>query len=344
VLPPINTEKRVLENVAGLLVTFVVILMGAELFTNGIEWAGHRLKLAEGAVGSLLAAVGTALPETLIPVVAIFFSRDARAMDVAVGAIAGAPFMLATLTLFVASTTVILLARGGRRARTFDLNKPVILRDLAFFLGLYGVAVLATFTPSLPFRVVVAAGLFLAYLYYAFATLRSEGELGDDLNPLHLTRVIPVRERLRVIGLQVILGLALIIAGAHFFVEFVQHVADGLGISTLVLALILTPIATELPEKANSILWIRAKKDTLAIGNITGAMVFQSSVPVALGVVFTPWDLKGPTLLSAVLALTSSGIVFLFLRRDKPLRATLPLVVGGVSYGAFLSYVFLVIL
>ena len=83
--------------------------------------------------------------------------------------------------------------------------------------------------------------------------------------------------------------------------EFVQHVADGLGISTLVLALILTPIATELPEKANSILWIRAKKDTLAIGNITGAMVFQSSVPVALGVVFTPWDL-GPTLLSAVLS------------------------------------------
>ena len=52
-----------LENVAGLLVTFVVILIGAELFTNGIEWAGHRLKLAEGAVGSLLAAVGTALPE-----------------------------------------------------------------------------------------------------------------------------------------------------------------------------------------------------------------------------------------------------------------------------------------
>ena len=73
-------------------------------------------------------------------------------------------------------------------------------------------------------------------------------------------------------------------------------------------------------------------------------MVFQSSVPVALGVVFYAVGPQGADPLSAVLALTSSGIVFLFLRRDKPLRATLPLVVGGVSYGAFLSYVFLVIL
>lgn len=333
-----------LENVAGLLVTFVVILVGAELFTNGIEWAGHRLKLAEGAVGSLLAAVGTALPETIIPIVAIFFSRDAHAMDVAVGAIAGAPFMLATLTLCVASTTVLLLAKGGRRAKTFDLNKPVVLRDLAFFLGLYGVAVLATFTPSVPFRIVVASGLFLSYLYYAFATLRSEGELGEDLNPLHITRVLPVRERLRVIGLQVVLGLALIVAGAHFFVEFVQHVAAGLGMSTLVLALIITPIATELPEKANSVLWIRAKKDTLAIGNVTGAMVFQSSVPVALGVVFTPWDLKGPTLLSAVLALASAGLLFLAMRREKPLPARIPLAAGGIAYVSFLAYVFLEVL
>jgi cation:H+ antiporter len=50
---------------------FVLILVGAELFTNGIEWFGNRLQLAEGAVGSVLAAVGTALPETMIPIVAI---------------------------------------------------------------------------------------------------------------------------------------------------------------------------------------------------------------------------------------------------------------------------------
>ena len=51
-----------------------IILLGAELFTNGIEWFGRKLDLAEGAVGSVLAAVGTALPETMIPIIAILFA------------------------------------------------------------------------------------------------------------------------------------------------------------------------------------------------------------------------------------------------------------------------------
>ena len=57
-----------------MLVALAVILVAAELFTNGIEWFGHKLNLAEGAVGSVLAAVGTALPETMIPLVAILFA------------------------------------------------------------------------------------------------------------------------------------------------------------------------------------------------------------------------------------------------------------------------------
>ena len=51
--------------------SFAVILAGALLFTNAVEWAGHKLEMGEGATGSLLAAVGTAMPETLIPIVAI---------------------------------------------------------------------------------------------------------------------------------------------------------------------------------------------------------------------------------------------------------------------------------
>jgi cation:H+ antiporter len=59
--------------------SFAIVLSGAELFTNGIEWLGRRIALGEGAVGSLLAAVATALPETLIPIVAVIEGgRDRR--------------------------------------------------------------------------------------------------------------------------------------------------------------------------------------------------------------------------------------------------------------------------
>src|SRR3954447_22355278 len=98
-----------------LAIGLVVILAGSELFTNGIEWFGHKLNLAEGAVGSVLAAVGTALPETMIPLVAILVGgqsggSEESAHAIGVGAILGAPFMLSTLAMFVTGVGVIVYA------------------------------------------------------------------------------------------------------------------------------------------------------------------------------------------------------------------------------------------
>ena len=87
--------------------------------------------------------------------------------------------------------------------------------------------------------------------------------------------------RLRVINLQVLMALGFIIVGAVFFVDAVEHLSKSLGVSEVLLALVIAPVATELPEKFNSIIWVRQGKDTLAMGNITGAMVFQSAIPTS---------------------------------------------------------------
>ncbi len=118
--------------------------------------------------------------------------------------------------------------------------------------------------------------------------------------------------------------------GAHFFVDAVEHASTALGIPAGIIALILAPLATELPEKFNSVLWLRDNKDTLAIGNITGAMVFQSTIPVSIGVLFTPWQLDFLTTLAAVFAL-ASGVVFIgFLLRKAPLKAFYMLGAGSL--------------
>jgi cation:H+ antiporter len=75
------------------------------------------------------------------------------------------------------------------------------------------------------------------------------------------------------------------------------------GLPAGLIALVLAPLATELPEKFNSVIWLRGNKDTLALGNITGAMVFQSSIPVALGLAFTSWSFDPLNTLAAALAL-----------------------------------------
>src|SRR6184192_1814853 len=90
---------------------FVLILVGAEVFTNGVEWLGIKLRISEGATGSILAAFGTATPETLIPVIAILFTNSADSDEIGVGAILGAPFMLAILVMYTAAIALALLPK-----------------------------------------------------------------------------------------------------------------------------------------------------------------------------------------------------------------------------------------
>src|SRR3989442_11026756 len=124
-------------------VALVLILVSAELFTNGIEWVGESFGLSEGAVGSVLAAVGTALPETLLPLVAILLGHGTSGEDIGIGAILGAPFMLSTLAMFVLGLSVLIFARGGRRATALYGNRRVLLQDLGYFLVMYSLAVVA---------------------------------------------------------------------------------------------------------------------------------------------------------------------------------------------------------
>jgi len=118
--------------------------------------------------------------------------------------------------------------------------------------------------------------------------------------------------------------------GAHLFVGAVEHLSKSVGVPAGLIALVLAPLATELPEKFNSVVWLRDNKDTLAIGNITGAMVFQSTIPVSIGVLFTPWQLDFLSAFAAILAIVSSLVFLGFLLRKAPLRAFYMLGAGSL--------------
>src|SRR5258706_8943398 len=148
-----------------LIASFGIILLGAELFTNGIEWFGYKMGLGAGAVGSVLAAVGTALPETTIPVVAILFSSAPESSDVGLGAILGAPFMLATLAIGVTGI-VVLLNRGSRpRGEVVEVDSALVKTDLRAFAVAYGLAIGVAFLPLEPTWPKLAAAVVLIGLY-----------------------------------------------------------------------------------------------------------------------------------------------------------------------------------
>ncbi len=319
-----------------LIISLAAILGAAVLFTNAVEIMGDRLQLGAGAVGSVLAAVGTALPETMIPLVAIVGallvgSGAAAAGEIGIGAILGAPFLLATLALFVVGAAA--LGYKGRRQTGSEItaDRQTAIPDLVFFLPCVALAALAGILP-LPqlLKILLTVVLLAAYVLYVVRTIRQGGEAEGDV-PAKLT-LWPYRSQgptwavaAQLIGTIVVMGF-----GAHLFVGAVEHLSESIGIPAGIIALVLAPLATELPEKFNSVIWLRDNKDTLAIGNITGAMVFQSTIPVSIGVLFTPWQLDFLSAFAAALAILSSLVFLGFLLRKAPLKAFYMLGAGSL--------------
>jgi cation:H+ antiporter len=136
---------------------------------------------------------------------------------------------------------------------------------------------------------------------------------------------------------QVAVALIGIIGGARIFVLGVDRVSSTFHVPPLALSLLLAPIATELPEKFNSVIWVRRRKDTLALGNLTGAMVFQSSFPVMVGLLLTPWRFTGSgnldSLVAAIVALVAGSVLWITVKVRGRLAAPLLLLQGGFFAG-----------
>jgi cation:H+ antiporter len=319
-----------------LALAFGLLLAGAVVFTNAVEWAGIRLGLGTGAVGSILAAVATALPESVVPIVAIISGEETG--QIAIGSILGAPLLLATLAMLLVGISTHAFAGRREQSTDLDIHAPTTARDLVVFMVFLMGALVLGLVGSEPVRIGAAVVFVLAYGAYVWRTVAHGGESGEEPGSLYFdpSKGDPPAN-IAIVG-QVVAGIAGIVGGAELFVVEIEAISAEAGVSALVLALILAPLATELPEKANSILWSRRGKDALALGNITGALVFQSMIPVAVGLAFTPWGLTSPSMVAIVCAvLGGAGALLAVLRRR---HFTLPwMLYWAVLYAGFVVYV-----
>jgi cation:H+ antiporter len=342
-----------------LVAAFALILVGAELFTNGVEWLGQILGLTEGATGSILAAIGTATPETLVPIVAILFTQSVDADDIGVGAILGAPFMLGTLVMLLIGVTA--FAFRGRRGRdTLRADRAHASRDLGFFLVMYALAVAVALVGPLRDLKWLIGWIFLPmYFVYLYLVLRtpaaSESDVEEEREVQEAFDALSFASYLKRAGLtmdphrppawlivgQTLLAFGAILLGAKIFAAWIDAFSHAMGFNALLVALLLAPLATELPEAANSLIWTKDGKDVIALGNVAGAMVFQSTFPVTIGVLLTPWVLGPYGTVAALFALASGALIWVQLRFRTRVDA-LPLsalIVGGSLYVIFILFV-----
>jgi len=332
-----------IESLIILLLALAIVFFAAEFFTNALEHLGERIGVSEGVTGSIFAAVGTAMPETIVPIVAILGGGAAASVNHAIGlgAILGAPFMLSTLSIGMMAWFA-----GRKRGwmASFSPERSGLERDIGTFLLAFALVIVGALLPEswASAKTLVAISLFLIYFIYLLRTIRASKALVEDGHAteaeqaLYLARLLG--DATPVVLLQLLAGLSLLVIGAKMFVYGVEQVSDMVGISALVVSLLVVPIATEMPEKVNSILWIRRGRDTLAFGNITGAMVFQGTMIPAIGMLLMPWHLNDIHAAAAVvLALIGNGLLWMLHKTDRLKPAFLCM--NMLLYGLFIVLV-----
>ncbi|HSW71435.1 MAG TPA: sodium:calcium antiporter, partial [Gammaproteobacteria bacterium] len=161
-----------------LLIMLFIILLASQGLTNALEYFGHRLGLSAGVIGSIFAAIATALPETTVPFIALFAGTSNQKVneEIGVGAILGAPLMISTLSTCLMALFVI--KRRGLRG-WIQPEKVGFVRDLNYFILAFLLSALAMYVPLQPFlwRILISIVLVLLYCIYLYSTFKASKQL-----------------------------------------------------------------------------------------------------------------------------------------------------------------------
>jgi cation:H+ antiporter len=329
-----------------LLACAVAIYVACEWFVNAVEWLGVRLQVGPIAVGTVLAAAGTALPESVVTLVAVLFGSPEHGNDIAVGAAMGGPLVVGTVAYGVTGAMLIWRKRRLRSAAAstpsygasygaategsslalaaresgsdlVGVDTARLGRDQRWFLAIFAVKVglgLVAFSikPWLGWL------FFAVYVLYFVREMRDTGEQASDegLEPLKLQRY-RARPSTLAVTAQTLITLVVIFGASQLFVQQLEWAGPALGLPSAVVALLLSPIATELPEIMNAIIWVRQGKLQLALANISGAMMIQATVPSGIGILLTSWKFDTPLVLAGAATLASVLYLLWVLRAGR---------------------------
>jgi len=295
-------------------VSLILLVVASDAFTNAVEWIGALYGLSRSAVGSVVAAVGSSLPETMIAAVALLVLRSPESQAVGIGAVIGAPLLLGTIA-FSAIGILALLRRRPPNTAKLIVNEGVAIFGLTLFVLTFALVIGASFAPTMAVRASASALVIIAYVAYLVFHFRRDEPQSDETPPrLHFQ---PAAERPRHVAVFAQLAMALIVtvAASRWFIDSVIATSASLQLSPLVVSLFLSPVATELPELLNVSIWMRRGLDELAFGNVLGAMMFQTSIASAIAMLASPWRLEvqayaacAAGLLGAALMLVSTAL------------------------------------
>lgn len=292
-----------LLNILFLIIGLALILVGANLLTDGSASMAKRWGVSDLVVGLTVVAFGTSTPELVISILSAAKGNAGLAIGNVVG---GNIFNILAIIGIVA---LVRPMKVGRGLLTNDI--PLVVLSSVALLAMGNSGFLDGASESVLSRVdgIILILFFLIFLRYTFsqATGVPAGVGEEDKKKLEDAsgKDMPLWKAF----LWIALGLAGLIYGGDRFVEGSSAIASSLGVSDAVIGLTIVAVGTSLPELATSIAAAMKGNADMAIGNVIGSCIFN--VFLVLGCAATVRPLPfGPIGNFDLLVMTGASVLF----------------------------------
>lgn len=290
-----------LINLALLLIGFVFLIKGADIFVDGASDTARKFRVPKMLIGLTIVSFGTSAPELAVSIQSILSGKG----DILLGNVVGSNVLNILLILGVASLV------GTLRVNTATVKKEIpvlVLITLAFAALLsdkiFGLAE-NVFTRQ---DGVVLLLFFCIFIYYLIGMARKKDtneEENKDEKPVKLVKAL----------LMIVIGLFGIVLGSDFVVKGASEIAATFGVSQRIISLTIVALGTSLPELVTSVIATKKGEYDIAIGNIVGSNIFNIGIVAGLPVAIFGGVGGGAFSYIDIIALIISAVVLFFFAR-----------------------------
>lgn len=285
-------------------ISMALLIWGANLLVRESEQIAIKFHISEFIIGATLIALGTSLPEMAASIAA---SADGRP-QIAIGNVIGSNILNITLILGI----IFLVSSKINPDRDFFAKDSAwaIIPVFVFILMIFD-GVISRFDATLL--------LLLMSAYIMFLLREARGLITAELEEVHERleeEKRPIFSWLKSL-LLIPFGLVLIIGGASFAIDSASDIAKDFGISEWIIGIMMISLGTSLPELVVSISASFKGKVDMAIGNIIGSNMANTTVVLGTAALTNPMQIDTSAFLFDIATMLVATLMLVFLAANK---------------------------
>ena len=288
-------------NTIFLILGFVILIKGADLFVDGASGIAGNLKVSKMLIGLTIVAFGTSAPEFAVSVKSILSNNG----DIVLGNVIGSNILNILLILGASSVIHSLNVKNNTVKKELPITMlittlfAVLLSESIFDKGIKN-----TFTRS---DGVIVLLFFLVFIYYLISMSRKKVEEEKQEDIISIPKSI----------IYTIIGIIGIVLGSNFVVDSASEIATIMGVSERLISLTIIALGTSLPELVTSMTATRKGEYDIAIGNVVGSNIFN--IGMVIGIPITIFGGIGRinfSYIDLIVMIVASILLFMFSFKD----------------------------